>query len=231
MVVVSLVVFVGMVVAQQPAAKQNGQNSGLPEVAAAQAALGSTPAPTGSAAPTKQADQATPDQISNVKLGPGDLIEVSVYNVPELATKARVSTNGDIYLPLIDYVHVEGRTQEETQSVTQKPLEDGGFVRNPHMTIFVDEAAWQGVAVRGEVMKPGIFPDTVNRKLYEVISEAGGFTAAASRKIAIIRRSQPELIRVDLPRNVADDLGGNVEVLPSDTSQCRRHPSFTWWET
>ncbi len=159
-----------------------------------------------------------------VKLGRGDLIEVSVYNVPELATKARVSNSGDVYLPLIDYVHVEGLTQEEAQTVIEKRLADGGFVRNPHVTIFVDEAASQGVTVLGEVAKPGIYPDVVDRKLYTMVSEAGGFTAAASRKIAIIRRGQPESIQVDLPRNLADDLSGNVDVLPGDTINVPRAP-------
>jgi len=159
-----------------------------------------------------------------VKLGRGDLIEVGVYNVPELATKARVSNSGDLYLPLIDYVHVEGLTQEEAQTVIEKRLEDGGFVRNPHVTIFVDEAASQGVTVMGEVSKPGIYPDVVDRKLYTMISEAGGFTPSASRKIAIIRRGQPEPIRIDLPRNLADDLGGNVDVLPGDTINVPRAP-------
>src|SRR5215467_10925403 len=146
------------------------------------------------------------DSAGLVKLGPGDLIEVSVYNVPELATKARVSNSGDVYLPLIDYVHVEGLTQEEAQTVIQKRLEEGGFVRNPHVTIFVDEANSQGVTVIGEVGKPGIYPDPVDRKLYQVISEAGGFTQAASRKIAIIRRGQTEAQQITLPRNLSDDL-------------------------
>lgn len=176
------------------------------------------------------AQEATPDtgkensDLSLVKLGPGDLIELNVYNVPELATKARVSLSGDVYLPLIDYVHVGGLTQEEAQAVIQKRLEDGGFVRSPHVTIFVDEAASQGVTVIGEVSKPGIYPDTVDRKLYQVISEAGGFTSVASRKIAIIRRNQPDTIRVDLPRNLADDTSGNVDVLPGDTITVPRAP-------
>src|SRR5207248_7173419 len=49
-----------------------------------------------------------PGVDSAVRLGAGDLVEVSVYNVPELTTKLRVSTTGEIYLPLIDYVHVAG---------------------------------------------------------------------------------------------------------------------------
>jgi polysaccharide export outer membrane protein len=158
------------------------------------------------------------------KLGPGDLIEVSVYNVPELATKARVSNSGDVYLPLIDYVHVEGLTQEEAQTVIEKRLEDGGFVRSPHVTIFVDEANSQGVTVIGEVGKPGIYPDPVDHKLYQIISEAGGFTQAASRKIAIIRHNQSEPIRIELPRNLSDDTSGNVDVLPGDTVTIPRAP-------
>ena len=63
-----------------------------------------------------------------------------MYNVPELASKVRVSNSGDVYFPLIDYVHVDGLTLEEAQTLIQKRLEDGGFVRSPHVTIFVDEA-------------------------------------------------------------------------------------------
>lgn len=159
-----------------------------------------------------------------LKFGPGDLLEVSVYNVPELATKARVSNSGEIYLPLIDYVHVAGLTQEEAQALIEKRLEDGGFVRNPHVTIFVDEAESQGVTLLGEVAKPGIYPDTADHKLYEVLSEAGGFTAVASRKIAILRKGKPDPIRIDLPRNLADDLSGNVDVLPGDTITIPRAP-------
>jgi polysaccharide biosynthesis/export protein len=161
---------------------------------------------------------------SVVRLGVGDLIEVSVYNVPELATKARVSKTGDVYLPLVDYVHVEGLTQEEAQALIEKRLETGGFVRNPHVTIFVDEAASQGVTVLGEVSKPGIYPDTPDHKLYGIISEAGGFTPSASRKIGIIRRNGAEPIHVDLPRNLADDLSGNVDILPGDTITVPKAP-------
>lgn len=159
-----------------------------------------------------------------VKLGPGDLLEVNVYNVPELTSKVRVSNSGDVYLPLVDYVHVDGLTQEEAQALIQKRLEDGGFVRSPHVTIFVDEAASQGVTVLGEVSKPGIYQDVSDHKLYELISQAGGFTNTASRKIAVIRRNTAEPIRIDLPRNLADDLSGNIDIQPGDTINVPRAP-------
>jgi len=186
-----------------------------------QAAQSTATEPANSTAKTSEADNS---DASLVKLGPGDLVEVSVYNVPELNTKARISNSGDVYLPLIDYVHIEGLTQEEAQNVIQKRLVEGGFVRNPHVTIFVDEANSQGVTVIGEVSKPGIYPDPVDRKLYQVISEAGGFTAAASRKVTILRRNRPDPIHVDLPRNLGDDATANVDVLPGDTITVPKAP-------
>ena len=195
-----------------------------PSQAAAQATVSGSGAAPGAQTQSVAAPNDNPDQVGMVRLGPGDLVELNVYNVPELTTKARVSGSGDIYLPLVDYVHVAGLTLEEAQSVVEKRLEEGGFVRSPHVTIFVDEANSQGVTILGEVSKPGIYPDPSDRKLYELISEAGGFTPNAARKIAVIRRNQPEAIRIDLPRNLADDLSGNIDILPGDTINVPRAP-------
>ena len=225
---VGLFVFVAAAAAQQPIANpappQSTPSSSVPAIQSLPEAAVSASGATGSTIKLDDPTKDNPDQSTTVKLGSGDLIEVSVYNVPELATKARVSNSGDIYLPLIDYVHVEGLTQEEAQSLIQKRLEDGGFVRNPHVTIFVDEAASQGVTILGEVAKPGIYPDVADHKLYEVISQAGGFSQAASRKIAILRRNQPDPIRINLPRNLADDVSGNIDIMPGDTITVPRAP-------
>jgi polysaccharide export outer membrane protein len=160
-----------------------------------------------------------------LKLGNGDLIEVGVYNVPELTTKARVGTSGDVYLPLIDYVHVGDLTVEEAQAVIEKRLNDGGFVRNAHVTIFVDESVSQGVTVLGEVVRPGIYPALGDRRLYSLLSAAGGFTGSAGRKVSIIRlHSDGAAITVNLPRNLADDLQDNLEIMPGDTVSVPRAP-------
>src|SRR5207245_269257 len=82
---------------------------------------------------------APPREDSSVRLGSGDLVEVSVYNIPDLTTKARVSSSGDLYLPLIDYVHVSGLTIDEAEAVIEKRLDQGGFVKSPHVQLFVSE--------------------------------------------------------------------------------------------
>lgn len=209
--------------AQQPASPD--QTSPVPSAAVPVAQRAAQPASAAVAnAPASTRTPQASDQSGLVKLGPGDLLELNVYNVPELNTKARVSNSGDVYLPLIDYVHVGDLTQEEAQELVEKRLEDGGFVRNPHVTIFVDEATSQGVTVLGEVNKPGIYPALADHKLYQIISEASGFTASASRKIAILRRGQADPIHIELPRNLADDASGNVDVLPGDTITVPRAP-------
>jgi polysaccharide biosynthesis/export protein len=209
--------------ANSPAEQKNNSPSQVPVQPVSQAAV-PWPGAKDASAQTTDTSKDSAEKTTMVKLGPGDLIEVNVYNVPELTTKVRVSNSGDVYLPLVDYVHVDGLTQEEAQSVIEKRLEGGGFVRSPHVSIFVDEAMSQGVTILGEVSKPGIYPDIGDHKLYEVVSQAGGFTQTASRKIAILRRNQTEPIHVNLPRNLADDLTANVEVEPGDTITVPRAP-------
>lgn len=162
---------------------------------------------------------------SLLRLGPGDLLEISVYNVPELTTKARVGNAGDVYLPLIDYVHVADLSPDEAQQMIQKRLEDGGFVHNAHVTIFLNESASQGVTVLGEVGKPGVYPVLGDRKLYDLISAAGGFTASAGRKVSVIHQRDPsQPVTLNLPRNLADDSQDNIAIRPGDMITVPRAP-------
>jgi len=207
--------------AQQSQPSAAGATPALPPAQpAASAATSSTPPAAASPKP------ATPEAADSdsVRLGAGDLIDINVYNVPEMATKARIGNNGDVYLPLIDYVHVGDLTVDEAQRVIEKRLDSGGFVRNPHVTLFVDEATSQGVTVLGEVARPAIYPVLGDRRLYDMISAAGGFTPLASRKVSILHRNQTEATVLSLPRNLTDDLSGNVAVLAGDTINVPKAP-------
>ncbi len=159
----------------------------------------------------------SPD-VSTLKLGPGDLLELSVYGVPELNTKARVSGAGDLYLPLVDYVHVGGLTLEAAQKLIEQKLSDGGFVKNPHVTLFINEYTSQGVTLLGEVVRPGIYPVTGERRLFDVISAAGGFTDKAGKVVTITRRDKTvSPIKVHLPRQLESSTSDNVDIAPGDT--------------
>jgi polysaccharide biosynthesis/export protein len=181
-------------------------------------------APAGAAPPSSAASQtaSAPSHRllanSNVKLGIGDLVEVSVFGVPDLSTKARISGSGDVYLPLIDYVHIADLTTDEAQELIQKRLEDGGFVRGPHVSIFVDESASQSVTVLGEVTHPGPYAAIGERRLFDLISAAGGLTEKAGRTVTIEHRGDPsQKVEVQLSSNLTEDTQNNVDVLPGDT--------------
>jgi polysaccharide export outer membrane protein len=194
-----------------------------PELAAQSAETQATTAAIGNAAvtPTHVPPGDTP--TSTLRLEAGDLVEVGVYNVPEFTTKARVSSKGEIYLPLIDYVHIADLTAEEAEGVIQKRLADGGFVKNPHVTLFVDQYASQGASVLGEVVKPGVYPVPGQQRLFDVISAAGGFTEKAGRSIQVTHRDQPDQpITLPLSRNVTDNPESNIPILPGDTVIVRK---------
>jgi len=178
---------------------------------------GATPQPD----TAKQTDSAPPSHLlanSTVKLGVGDLIEITVFGVPDLAVKTRISGSGDIYLPLIDYLHVADLTIDEAQELIQKRLEDGGYVRGPHVSIFVDESASQAISVVGEVQHPGPYTVNGNRRLFDMISAAGGLSDKAGRVVTIVHRDDPDhKVQIQLAANLSEDTQSNVEVFPGDT--------------
>jgi polysaccharide export outer membrane protein len=160
---------------------------------------------------------------SSVRLGVGDLVEVSVYDVPELTTRTRVSTGGDVYLPLIEYVHVDGLTVEDAERVIEKRLDQGGFVRNPHVQLFVSEYASEGASILGEVSKPGVYPVIGEQRLFNLISVAGGLTDRVGKNISITHRAQPDKpVVVPLSHNLQDHPESNVPVYAGDTIMVRR---------
>jgi polysaccharide biosynthesis/export protein len=152
------------------------------------------------------------------RLGPGDLLDVSVYNVPELTSKVRIDSNGEINLPLVNNVHVAGLTSEQAESVVEKRLSDGSFVKNPHVTVFVNQAVSQTVSILGEVAKPGVYPILGEQRLFDMISNAGGLTDRAGPGVTLTHRNQSDAaIKVTISRNFADHPESNVPVVAGDT--------------
>jgi len=156
-----------------------------------------------------------------LRLGIGDLIAVTVYNVPELTTKTRVSGNGDVYLPLVNYVHVAGLTLNEAEVVVENRLEHDGFVKNPHVQLFVDEYTSEGASVLGEVSKPGIYPVLGEQRLFDLVSASGGFTDRAGKSITVTHRGQAPMT-VPISRNLEDHPDSNIPVYAGDTISVRR---------
>ncbi|HXY03516.1 MAG TPA: polysaccharide biosynthesis/export family protein [Terriglobales bacterium] len=187
----------------------------LPPLALAQGpSTSSSVAPVSTAASTR----ASLDASSTPHLGLGDLLDISVYNVPELTSKVRIDSNGEVNLPLVNNVHLAGLTNEEAENAIAKRLADGGFVKSPHVTVFVNQAVSQTASVLGEVARPGIYPILGEQRLFDLISNAGGLADKAGPAVSITHRNQPDSpVKVVISRNFADHPQSNLPILAGDT--------------
>ena len=170
----------------------------------------------------------------NYILGPEDVINIEVFNLPELSKTVRVANDGTVTLPLIGRVQAAGLTTEQLR----KELADKwgeNYLQDPQVTVFVSEFKAKPVSVIGAVEKPGLYPLTGRRTLIEMLSMAGGFgkraTSAAGRTVLITRKSGfgdlqpvdgmhvrgPDQIEIDLNRLLyTKDEALNIEMKPLD---------------
>lgn len=150
-------------------------------------------------------------------IGAGDLLEMSVFDTPELSGKMRVSNTGDILVPLIGSLHVAGMKAEEAQTLIRQKFIDGGFLKDPQVTVFVAEYATQGVSVLGEVKNPGIYPAFGSHHLLDYISLAQGLTPMAGTTVTVTHAgsNQPQHIRMTAGATPKPE--NNPEILPGDT--------------
>jgi polysaccharide export outer membrane protein len=154
-----------------------------------------------------------------LRVDSGDVLEVKVYTIygaPDITQLVRVSSNGDIELPLAGRVAVAGLTVEEVQSKIEQKFKDGQYLKNPHVAVFVTEYATQGVSVLGEVAKPGIYPVVGSRTLLDVLSVAGGLTPVAGNTVTITRR-QPPQEKLSVVLSGDSNSQQNVPIFPGDT--------------
>ncbi len=151
-------------------------------------------------------------------IGAGDLLEVSLYGMPDFKTEVRVNSGGEISLPMLGTVAVGGLSIEQAETLIERKLRQKGLFNDPHVTVFEKEYATQGISVLGEVQKPGIYPLLGSRKLYDAISAAGGTTPKAGRYVLITRRDEPEHpVRVPLLTGTPESMENNIAVEPGDT--------------
>jgi polysaccharide export outer membrane protein len=156
------------------------------------------------------------DKQSSLQLGVGDLVELTVYDVPELTSKTRISSTGDLYCPLIGPTHVAGLTSEEAAQLIQKRL--SAYLKDPYVSLFVTEYASQGASLLGEVAKPGVYPVLGEQHLFDLISAAGGLSEKAGQSLTLTHRSDPDKqLTLPLSRNLSDHPESNVRVFPGDT--------------
>jgi polysaccharide export outer membrane protein len=152
-------------------------------------------------------------------IGSGDLLEINMYDNPDLSGRFRVNEKGDVNLPLIGLVHVEGDTSDEAGTVIEKQFIDADILKpaEAQATVFIAEYATQGILVNGQVKSSGLYPALGIRMFNDVITAAGGVTPLASSKVLITRKSDPEHpVTVDYNPEALTPVIPQIQIFPGD---------------
>lgn len=148
-----------------------------------------------------QAEAANADPSrQDYQIGPEDLIEVSVFEVPELSRTVRVSARGEISLPLIGLVQAGGLTPRQLEQAITASLRQS-YVRDPQVSVFLKEYRSDPVSVVGAVRTPGLYHIQTQKTLIEVLAMAQGLSESPrmlpGRTIVITHRASQGKVAAD----------------------------------
>jgi polysaccharide export outer membrane protein len=132
-------------------------------------------------------DAPTSTEGNDIRLGHDDLVEVSVFEIPELSAIARVTAAGTVVLPYVGLIEAARKTPQELAKTIEDALR-AKYVNDPHVTVFVREYASQPVSIIGAVKMPGIYQIKGQKSLLDVLAMAQGLNENAGKEIHVMRR-------------------------------------------
>lgn len=134
-----------------------------------------------------------------------DLLEISVYNEPDLDKTVRVDAKGVISYPLLGNIQIMGLTSKELEKKLTELLEQDYLV-SPQVSVFIKEYA--KFSVLGDVGKPGAYELKAGYTVMDGIALAGGFTVKSNPKdvkVVRIKGENKETISIDADEIVAQN--------------------------
>ena len=162
-----------------------------------------------------------PQTSPATQIAEGDLLDIVIFETPELSGRFRVNLKGDILLPLAGTLHVAGMTLAEITDAVSQRYKDAKILVAPEVTVFVAEFTRRTITITGEVRAPGVFPIAAPRTLTDTLAMAGGLNDTASRTVSIVHAADPrQIIHVTLnvgaqtPESIQE---GRMEILPGDS--------------
>lgn len=151
-----------------------------------------------------------PVEPDEYRIGPADVLRISVWNEPELSGTVPVRPDGMISLPLLNDVRAAGRTPLALREHLIEQL--GYYMPAPEVSVVVEEVRSYTVSVLGQVNEPGRYELHSHATVLEVIAEAGGFTEFASpSRIVILRNENGVKRRINFNYNQVVSRRGSPE--------------------
>ena len=166
---------------------------------------------------------------NDYRMGTGDVLRISVYGQPELATEARVGESGNITFPLIGNVRLAGATPAEGEAEIAQRLSKGGFILEPFVTLNVLQYRSQQISVLGRVNRPGKFALEKVSRVSDALALAGGITADGADTVTLVRTRGGKAEYRDIDVVALFKPGGetsNVLIQDGDIVNVARQPMF-----
>ena len=156
-----------------------------------------------------------------------DRLRVDIFQENDLGVISRVDSKGRINLQLVGPVQVAGMTIEKAEIAVENAYRDQRFLRDPQVTIIVEEYAAREVIVQGEVVQPGriSLPIESGMSVLDAITKSGGFTDLAKGNSVTITRTLPDgtksVTTVDVQsvlrgRKTPEETNSSMLLLPDD---------------
>ena len=143
-------------------------------------------------------------QIHDYVIGDGDLLSISVFDVPELTREVRVSQTGTISIPLVPVrLEVTGLTEVQAEQKISEVLESNGLVSHPEVGVVVKEHKSQPITIVGAVSRPMVYETDRPVTLLEVIAQAGGVSNDAGDTAIISHKRGATFVEVPNPTSTA----------------------------
>ncbi len=130
-----------------------------------------------------------PEGFENITLAPGALVQMDIFGIPEMSAQLRVDARGNLVVPLIGVIPVEGSTVAQTQDTIAKEFADREILKDPQVILNVLQFSARNISVLGEVQSPGRIQLLGPEPLGDVLALAGGETIAAGNDIEIQHRA------------------------------------------
>ncbi|WP_296639925.1 polysaccharide export protein EpsE [Thiobacillus sp. 65-1402] len=137
---------------------------------------------------------------NDYRMGTGDVLRITVYGQPDLATEARVGENGSITFPLIGDVKLAGITPARGETEIAQRLSKGGFILEPFVTLNVVQYRSQQISVLGRVNRPGKYTLEKVSRISDALALAGGIIIDGSDTVTLVRTrdGKPEYRDIDV---------------------------------
>ena len=158
------------------------------------------------------------------RLGPGDLLEISVFGVDKFNQATRVSSSGQISVPFIGKLSVSGLTSLELEEKITSLMTEKKLILNPQVSVFVKEYRSQPVFVLGAVKQPGQFMITQPLRVIDVLAMAGGIDLDRAGEYALLqRRGEQAAASRPAGASASGGNGGDTVISPPGSVKINLH--------